>query len=189
MQTLISFDQSLSSHFSELVAARSWLSLPAIWIGVGLVYVVPLLLIFIWFALSRKAALKAAIAGVLAWEGLSKLIAHFVDRTRPGLSQIGTKELVFHRPDTSFPSDHSAFLAAIALSLYLSGQKKMAITVAVIALLVGIARVGIGVHFPGDILGGWIVGCITVLLLRLIDQPLDRYLIEPIVTLARKIRL
>lgn len=189
MQSLISFDQLLSAHFSTYVANHDWLASLLIIIGVGFVYIVPLLLVYVWFGLSRKAALKAALTGILAWQGLSKLIAQLVDRTRPSFSQIGTKELVFHRPDTSFPSDHSAFLAAIALTLYLSGYKKLSYAVGIIGILVGIARVGIGVHYPGDILAGWLVGFVTVFLLRFIDQPLDRYLIEPLVTFARKLKL
>jgi undecaprenyl-diphosphatase len=189
MQNFIQFDEMLSRQFSTFVASHQWLSTLMIGIGVYLVYLVPILLLLAWFGLSRKATLKAAITGVLAWEGLSKIIAQLVDRTRPGLSQIGTKELVFHRPDTSFPSDHSAFLAAITLSLYLSGQKKLALITGIITILVGVARVGIGVHFPADILAGWIVGCATALLLRLIDQPLDRYIIEPLVSVARRFKL
>lgn len=189
MHTLIQLDQSLSASYSQFTDSHTVLAKLSIALGVGLVYLVPLILAFAWFAVSRKAALKAAITGLLAWEGLSKLVAHFVPRARPALSQIGTKELIFHRPDTSFPSDHSAFLMAVALSLYLSGQKKLGHVVLIIAILTGITRVGIGVHFPGDILAGWLVGAITVGLLRLIDQPLDKYLIEPLITFARKFRL
>jgi undecaprenyl-diphosphatase len=189
MQSLILFDQQLSAQFSTFIASHPFLASTAVVIGVGAVYLIPLLLIYAWFSLSRKSAIKAFLAGLLAWEGLSKLIAQLVDRARPSMSQIGTKELVFHRPDTSFPSDHSAFLAAVTLSFYLSGHKKMALVTGIIAVLVGIARVGIGVHFPADIIAGWIVGCVVVFLLHLIDQPLEKYLIDPIIRLARKIHL
>lgn len=189
MQSLILFDQQLSAQFSTFIASHPFLSTVAVVIGVGAVYVIPLILIYAWFALSRKSSLKAFLAGVLAWEGLSKVIAALVDRARPSMSQIGTKELVFHRPDTSFPSDHSAFLAALTLSFYLSGHKKIALTIGIVTLLVGIARVGIGVHFPADILAGWVVGCVVVYLLRLIDRPLEKYLIDPIIRLARRFHL
>ncbi len=78
---------------------------------------------------------------------------------------------------------------AVALTFYLAGYKKIGHLVLAIAIIVGITRVGIGVHFPGDILGGWIVGVITALLIQAISTPLDRYVIEPIITLARKVRL
>lgn len=189
MQQLILFDESLSASLNSFVANNSILATSAKIIGVGLVYTIPILLIFVWFAYSRKIALRAVIAGLLAWEGLSKLVAYFVDRPRPSFSQIGTKELVFHRPDTSFPSDHSAFLMAIALTFYLSGHRNLGHLVLGVAILVGIARVGIGVHFPADIIAGWIVGAVVAFLIHMIERPLDKTILEPIIAFARKFRL
>ena len=142
-----------------------------------------------WFTASRKIALQAMIAGVFAWEGLSKVIANAVNRDRPAMSQIGAKELIFHRPDTSFPSDHAAFLVAITVTFYLMGQKRYGHLALVMALIVGISRVGIGVHFPGDILAGYLVGTVTALLFHMIRQPLDRYVIEPLIKIARKLHI
>ncbi len=189
MQELITFDQQLSARFSTYVGEHFLFAPLFKFIGVGLVYVIPVVLLILWFIVSRKVALRAAIAGVFAWEGVSKVVASLVDRPRPSVSQIGAKELVFHRPDTSFPSDHSAFLAAVAVTFILMGQRKLGYAVAIIAVLVGIARVGIGVHFPADILAGWLVGTITALLFHAIHQPLDQYVIEPLIKLARKFHL
>lgn len=188
MQSLIQLDQSLAASFSSFVA-NSFLAKPFIFFGVGLVYFVPIILLVAWFTISRKASLRAFIAGLLAWEGLSKLIAHLVNRSRPSHSQIGVQELVFHRPDTSFPSDHSAFLMAITVTFYLMGHKKLANWMLAITLIVGITRVGIGVHFPGDIVAGYVVGAVVALLLHAAADPLDRYIIEPLVNLARKFKL
>lgn len=189
MQELIQLDQALSASFSQFVSQNSYISFLFVVVGVGFVYIVPFILLFTWFVISRKTGLRAALAGILAWEGLSKVIAHTVDRARPSMSQIGAKELIFHRPDTSFPSDHSAFLAAVALSFYLSGQKKLAILVGLLAVAIGITRVGIGVHFPADILAGWAVGCLVAWLIHLIDEPLDKYLLTPLINFARKLKL
>lgn len=189
MQSLIEFDQQLSARFSTYVGEHFLFAPILKVIGVGLIYVIPIVLLILWFAVSRKVALRAAIAGVFAWEGISKVIANLVDRPRPSMSQIGAKELIFHRPDTSFPSDHSAFLMAIAVTFILMGQRKLGYTIIVMAVLIGIARVGIGVHFPADILAGWLVGLVTALLFHAIRQPLDRYVIEPLIKLARRFKL
>lgn len=189
MQQLILLDETVTSRFATFVASQALLAKFFVIIGVGLIYLMPLLFIIVWFAYSRKLALRVAITGLLAWQGLNKLIASLVDRPRPALSQIGTKELVFHRPDTSFPSDHSAFLMAIALTFYFSGQPRLGTLVLGLAILVGITRVGIGVHFVSDILAGWLVGALVAVLLQLIAKPLDTYLLEPGVHLARKLRL
>ncbi len=186
---IIAFDQQLSAHFSNFVANNPLLATLFIAVGVYFVYLVPLLLIYSWFKVSRLDSLRAVLAGLLAWEGLSKLVAGMVDRARPSFSQIGAKELVFHRPDTSFPSDHSAFLMAVAISFYLFNQRKLGNLVLVVAILVGIARVGIGVHFPGDILGGWLVGAIVAGVIYAVRRPLDHYILEPLIKIAGKVRL
>lgn len=189
MQTLISFDEQLSASFYQLIASSGIVAKLFVALGVGLVYLMPLILLFAWFAISRKASLRAAIVGIIAWQGLNKLIASLADRPRPSMSQIGVKELVFHRPDTSFPSDHSAFLMAVTATFYLSGQKALGHIALVITLLTGLARVGIGVHFFGDIVAGWLVGLFVALLFNAIRQPFDDYIVEPLIRLARRLHL
>lgn len=61
----------------------------------------------------------------------------------------------------SFPSGHT--LTTFAVWSYLAiriRHKALWIAAAVIAVLVGISRVIVGVHFPGDIIGGFIFGII-----------------------------
>lgn len=189
MQQLIAFDERLAASIYNLIANQSNLSNLAIGIGVGFVYLAPVILLIVWFVISRKIALRAALAGLLAWFGLSKLVASLVDRIRPAESLIGVKELIFHRPDNSFPSDHSAFLMALTASFYLARQPKLASWLLGLTIMVGIARVGIGVHYPGDILAGCTIGLVAAYLIKAIEQPLDRSLIEPLVNQAKKLRL
>lgn len=189
MQQLITLDEQLAAAIYAFTSNSSLLSAVAKFFGVGLVYFVPIVLLIAWFTTSRKDALRATIAGLIAWEGFSKLVAMLVDRPRPSASLIGVQELIFHRPDTSFPSDHSAFMMAVAVSFYLAGQRKLGNFVLVMALVVGICRVGIGVHFPGDILAGYAIGAGVAYLIHLINEPVERFVLEPLVNLARRIRL
>jgi undecaprenyl-diphosphatase len=64
----------------------------------------------------------------------------------------------------SFPSLHSAFFMAIAIAIFLY-QKKAGYWFMFSALLIGIARIMTGVHFPIDILGGYIIGALISYLL------------------------
>lgn len=189
MQQLLLLDQQLAAGFYTTVASSPILSKILLTLGVGLIYLTPLILIFIWFVISRKAALHSFLAGALAWQGLNKLIAGLVDRPRPSMSQIGVKELIFHRPDTSFPSDHSAFLMALTVSFYLLGMRKLGHLFLAITLLVGIARVGIGVHFPADILAGWLIGTVVAYFIWVIKEPINQYLIEPLIRLAKRFKV
>jgi len=62
-------------------------------------------------------------------------------------------------PETSyaFPSGHATFFMALAFTLFFS-HKKIGYLFIFFALLIGIARIIAGVHFPIDILGGFALG-------------------------------
>lgn len=83
----------------------------------------------------------------------------------------------------SFPSGHSAgaitFFLALALLLTHRRSDRLrwaAATVAVaLAMLVGISRVMLGVHWPSDVVGGWAFGALWVIVtLRLAEDMADR---------------
>lgn len=61
----------------------------------------------------------------------------------------------------SFPSGHATLFAALATALYI-GHKKVGIIFGITAFFIAITRVIAGVHFPIDILVGWIIGVVTV---------------------------
>lgn len=66
---------------------------------------------------------------------------------------------LFYATGYAFPSSHATFFMALAFSIYFL-HKKMGIILIVCAVLIGIARVMAGVHYPLDILGGYVLGII-----------------------------
>jgi undecaprenyl-diphosphatase len=61
---------------------------------------------------------------------------------------------------TSFPSTHTIFVFAISISLYLSNFKKLALPLFIFSIFIGLSRIGAGVHYPFDILGGMALGIV-----------------------------
>lgn len=57
----------------------------------------------------------------------------------------------------AFPSGHTAFFASVVGSLYFY-HRRAAYWFAAVPLVVGFARVAAGVHWPIDILGGYLLG-------------------------------
>lgn len=57
----------------------------------------------------------------------------------------------------AFPSGHATFFMALASSLWFY-HKRLAVFFGISALLIGIARISAGVHWPVDILGGLFLG-------------------------------
>ena len=78
----------------------------------------------------------------------------------------------------SFPSAHSANSMMVYLSLAMllpNQQRGMWIAGALaVALVVGISRMMLGVHWPSDVVGGWSYGALWTLMLVTIDQTLKR---------------
>lgn len=71
----------------------------------------------------------------------------------------------------SFPSGHSTNVSAVCSSVAMFGDKKRklhAIVSAVLCLLVGFSRVVVGCHYPTDVICGWLLGLIVMLLVSFI---------------------
>lgn len=80
---------------------------------------------------------------------------------RPFLS-LQINPLVYQPEDGSFPSLHTAVLTILAFSL-INTKHKYGHIMLVPVIWTGFARVYTGVHFPLDILGGFIVGALSVI--------------------------
>lgn len=100
----------------------------------------------------RMAVFIAATTGLAAVT--TALLKYLTGRTRPDL----LKHLV-QQIDSSFPSGHNTFAAALAISFILRYPNRYVITAGITFMLImGWARLMKGVHYPADILAGWSVG-------------------------------
>ncbi len=113
-------------------------------------------------------------------------------RISPQLVAGGITPLIPHPIDNSFPSGHALFTMAALIGLWNSYRKRWAIGLTILfGLITAAARVIGGVHYPGDILGGWIFGAIGgYIALLLINTSLFRLSLFPgIIRIASWFRL
>lgn len=113
----------------------------------------------------RDLVLAAAtlVVGFVTWLG-AKAIKSYVDRGRPKFYV----ETIDVREGTGeglgFVSGHSAVAAATAVMVAIALPPRWRPVAALVAVLVGIARIVHGVHLPADVIGGWSFGVLTGLL-------------------------
>lgn len=109
----------------------------------------------------RRRAIVLALVMVSA-QGCDELLKGLYGRARPDFALIGVYSYA-----QSFPSGHSSASAALWLSLATIaasfeptwGRKAFWFVVAVIIVLgVGLSRIYLGVHWPTDVLAGWMLG-------------------------------
>jgi undecaprenyl-diphosphatase len=72
----------------------------------------------------------------------------------------GVLRLIEPYSTKSFPSDHAAIATALAWTVA-SVHPRLGILMAFSALLVALGRIALGVHYPSDVLAGFIVGTVA----------------------------
>jgi undecaprenyl-diphosphatase len=126
----------------------------------------------------RRAAVAAGLSAGLGL-ALAQVLARLVDRPRPFVAHPHAVHLfTSHAADAGFPSDHATAAFAIGAALVLR-HRIWGTVVLVAAALLAAGRVGIGVHYPSDVLAGAVLGTLAALLLyapplrRAIDRVAD----------------
>jgi undecaprenyl-diphosphatase len=130
----------------------------------GVVALVTVVACLLFAATRRWVAAVALPAAVLIAGALSDNGKEIAGRQRPDVSW----RLVEKIPDSgSFPSGHATYAMALYGTLGLLAARRASGTVLRglilvegfgVALLVGISRCYVGVHYPLDVLGGWSAG-------------------------------
>ena len=125
--------------------------------------IIAVVLLACWARWTRDWQRAAALAGAAAFLalGAGQLVGLALPRLRP-YQVLSATVLVPHAPDTSFPSDHAILVAAVTVVL-LSRSRTLGAWLILFSLLVLVARVYIGVHYPSDVVGGAALGALGAL--------------------------
>ena len=109
---------------------------------------------------TRRAGVLALCAMILGLLVTNVTIKPLVERARPWLVWPITP-LVEEKDPNSFPSGHTcaAFAAGLSWARALP-QKGERIFVVVLAVLMGLSRLYVGVHYPTDVLVGALIGAL-----------------------------
>lgn len=102
-----------------------------------------------------KEVVLTFFASGLAWV-VARLLKSLIHAPRPFVKFLEVRS-IFLETGYAFPSGHATFFMALAISIYLI-HRKIGYWFIAAAVAIGVARVMAGVHFPVDILGGFLVG-------------------------------
>lgn len=115
-------------------------------------------LVLLIFKKTRKAgafSLGALIGSVVLNNMILKVV---INRTRPYELIEGLRLIGKAATDASFPSGHTAASFASAVAMFPNLKKRYGVPLLILALLISLSRVYIGIHYPSDIVGGFVSG-------------------------------
>lgn len=142
--------------------ASIWMINYASLIAHDLVYLFLLIFAIVWFRGSyevKTGIIKAFIFTAITLL-MSEVLSTVLNTPRPFVMDVG-RTLLEHAPTGSFPSNHMSIFSGIAFAYYFSPQRDLGRILIWTAWLVAWSRVYVGVHFPIDMLGAFLMA-ITV---------------------------
>ncbi|HET8690348.1 MAG TPA: phosphatase PAP2 family protein [Candidatus Saccharimonadales bacterium] len=153
----------LFQAINGLAGHNQWLDNLMIFCSEYLIYVIGLIFAVCLGLLVYKKQWRTAlwlVVTLIVSFVILKIAGSFVIESRPFIDH-RVMQLIPHDIDNSFPSDHATAALAMALGLfYFTRWRALSAGVLVLAILVGFSRVFVGVHYPGDVLAGWIIAII-----------------------------
>jgi membrane-associated phospholipid phosphatase len=172
-----SFDSSWYLDVVGFAHATPWLHAAAVVYTVAGFVVLALLLLAAGLRARHGSAAAAAAAlaapvGVLGAYGVSELVKTLVQEVRPcDTLHVAVTVLPCDPPtDYSFPSNHSAIAAALAVAV-LTTHRGLGWVAVPFALLMGLSRVYVGAHYPHDVVAGLALGALVAFAVGYLAPP------------------
>lgn len=119
---------------------------------------IALAVLCLFFTGTRKAGILTGISLLSSLLVNNMLLKNLVGRTRPYEVIAGLERIIEKQGGLSFPSGHTASSFAAAVVLYLMCPKKIGVPALVLAILIGVSRLYLGVHYPTDVIAGAVSG-------------------------------
>ncbi len=165
-------------QFINNFASKWWLF---DWLGIFLASYAPFFLILLaaYFLLKEKSRTKriyffslASLSVILSRGIITELIRFFYNHQRP-FEILSIQTLINQDPGGSLPSGHATAFFALFLTLYYFAKQNNWNLKPIwwslgIVLIMGIARIFVGVHWPSDILAGAAIGLLSAFIIKII---------------------
>ena len=159
-------DETLAGHFYDLRSAGLTVLAKAVtvlgnWYSITVVCAILLIVP----VTRRDWGIPIAVVAVIT-NAVRAIVKALVARPRP--------DIVYHlikEDSSSFPSGHAitsiavyGLLAWMMFQLGFKGHRAAGILCGLLAVIIGLTRIYLGVHYPCDVLGGWLAGLCMICL-------------------------
>lgn len=138
------------------------------------IYFVIIAALYFLFTKSQMNRLMVlcSVVSVAVAEILAMIARQLHSNNQPFAELPEVNQLVEKAVGNSFPSDHTIIVFAFCLSFWLFKRGWHLLWV-LLAVLVGISRIGVGVHYPGDVGMGAFLSLVSVFLVFRLVPKLD----------------
>lgn len=182
---------SLFYFFNHLAGHFDWIDDLMEIFAQDIVWIMLAVMVFLWFTgkeTNQKMVFYSFFSASVALLIASMVISPMINHARPFVEH-HVLQLIPHAPDASFPSDHATLAFSIAFSVLLV-KRKLGIWMLLLAVVTGISRIYVGVHYPGDIAGAIVLSffiSITVYKLNAFMDVIPLFFIRGYRDLTRRI--
>lgn len=135
-----------------------------VFIAEYVLYLVIIMTVIFLFSKKKRNKLMSicTLLSIILAEIIGKLVGYLHLNNQPFAELSNVNQLIEKAVDNSFPSDHTIIVFACCVSFWMF-QKGWNFLWVILAILVGISRMGVGVHYPADVIAGAMISIISVL--------------------------
>lgn len=165
LESLRSADDAVLKFLNGLAGRNVYLDAVFIFAAVYLIFVLAALHVLFFWRKRRLDLWVWSVAAALVAYLTKPLIGLLHFRLRPFVMNGVTRLIEKTSAETSFPSGHTLLAFALAFGVFWFNKKWGAVFLAG-ALVVGLSRVIVGVHYPSDVLAGIVIAFLLSLIVK-----------------------
>lgn len=131
------------------------------------VYFLALSVLLFWFTRDYKNRIMIVSASVtfIISEIIGKIAGKFHSNYQPFAELPNVNQLIEKAVDNSFPSDHTILFFSFCITFWLF-NKRGGFLWFLLAVIVGISRIWVGVHYPADVAVGAIISITIAIIIK-----------------------